>query len=129
MKWFLFSASITGFLAVLMGAAGDHALAHFIAGPVVDRWHIALQYHQLYSIVLLALSLYGLSSKASEKLFKFSMAALLAGMLFFSGSLYLSIFLKLEYLTYLTPVGGSLLMVGWVSLALYAFRIPKGTQG
>lgn len=111
-----------------MGAAGDHALAHFIAGPVADRWRVALQYHQLYSIVLLALSLYGLSSKASGKLFKFSLAVFLAGTLFFSGSLYLSIFLKLEYLTYLTPVGGSLLMAGWLSLALYAFRIQTIDQ-
>lgn len=107
-----------GFLSVLLGAAGDHLLQGQLTDVTSERWDVALRYHQLYSIVLLSLYLFGLSLPKPTRLYNASIIIFLCGMCFFSGSLYLSILLNMENLTRLTPLGGVLLMAGWLFLTI-----------
>lgn len=123
MKLALIFASLSGFLSVALGAAGDHAFAGSLKEYMQTRWDVAQDYHQLYSITLLVLALYGLKSCDSARSFRVSLSCFAAGIILFSGSLYLSILLNLEMLTYLTPFGGLLLMLGWLTLLVYASRL------
>lgn len=125
MKWVLSAAGVVGFLSVLSGAMKDHLLGSNFSEQDIIRWQVALNYHQLYSIVLLVLGLYILLAFPRSKLFSLAVYGFLLGVLTFSGSLYLSTLLKLEFLTYLTPIGGILIMAGWINLTAYAFTVTR----
>lgn len=118
MKKIFVIACLLGLTSVILGAAGDHLLEGRLTPNIAERFAVALHYHQLYSIVLLALSLYGME-EARGRVFTVAAGAFLAGTLIFSGSLYLSIFLSLPAFTFGTPVGGITLMAGWIALAAY----------
>lgn len=117
MKWIFPLICLSGFLSVLLGAAGDHLLQSQLSGDISERWDVALRYHQLYSVVLLCLCLYGHAVNQLSRFYTACVMLFLSGLLLFCGSLYLSIFMQMDALTRLTPVGGILLMAGWLLLA------------
>jgi uncharacterized membrane protein YgdD (TMEM256/DUF423 family) len=127
MKWVVVSAALLGLASVIMGAAGDHMLEGRLTAQATEQISVALRYHQLYSIVLLCVGLYGLTQERQKFLMAICLT-FLAGILIFSFSLYLSVFLSLPILTFGTPVGGILLMAGWGLTAFYAARLPKKQQ-
>ena len=107
MKWIVVSAALLGLASVIMGAAGDHLLEGRLTAKATEQLSVALQYHQLYSIILLCVGLYGLTQERQKFLMVICLT-FLAGILIFSFSLYLSVFLSLPTLTFGTPVGGIL---------------------
>lgn len=125
MNWICFSGCI-GAAGVGLGAFGAHALrASLEAHGMMAVWQTASQYHLLHSVVLLALSL----SPAGPRLTRSFFAA---GLLLFCGSLYLLALTQIRWLGAITPLGGSLLILGWLSLlwpckASSAFSSPKPT--
>lgn len=121
MKWIVVIAALLGLSSVVMGAASDHLLEGHLSAHAAGQIEVALRYHQLYSLVLLALGLHGLRSKASGML-KAACLTFVAGLVIFSGSLYLSVFLNLPVLTFGTPCGGLLLMLGWGLVAAFGLR-------
>ena len=122
MKWIVIIAGFLGLFSVLMGAASDHMLEGNLSAQATEQIDVALRYHQIYSIVLLALGLYGLQENC-PKIIQIACLSFLTGIIIFSGSLYLSAFFALSALTFGTPVGGILLMVGWGLVAVFGFRI------
>jgi uncharacterized membrane protein YgdD (TMEM256/DUF423 family) len=127
MKWLIVSAAFLGLASVIMGAASAHILEDRLTAQATEQVSVALQYHQLYSIILLCVGLYGLTQERQKFLMAICLT-FLAGILIFSGSLYLSVFLSLPILTFGTPVGGTLLMAGWLLLAIWGFRLQKNFQ-
>ena len=117
----LIAAALLGLSSVMLGAAGDHMLDGLLTPDIRERFDVALRYHQLYSLVLLALGLYQ-AHEPRGRLFMTSSLLFLTGLLIFSGTLYLSIFLAAPVLTYGTPVGGLMLMGGWLVLAIYGLK-------
>ena len=79
----------------------------------LESWSTAAQYHLLHSVVLLALALYATSS---GKAIKLPAGLFSAGILLFSGSIYLLVLTKMRWLGPITPIGGLLLILGWLSL-------------
>ena len=124
MKWIIVSAALLGLTSVMMGAAGDHMMEGRLSAQAAEQISVALRYHQLYSIVLLCVGLYGLTQD-KQKLLMGICLTFLAGILIFSVSLYLSVFLSFPLLTYGTPLGGILLMMGWSLLAVWGVRVHK----
>lgn len=124
MKWLVVSVALLGLASVIMGAASDHMLEGRLSTQAAEQISVALRYHQLYSIVLLCVGLYGLTQERQKFLMGICLT-FLAGILIFSGSLYMSVFLSLPTLTFGTPVGGILLMAGWLLLAIWGFRLQK----
>ena len=122
MKWIIVAASILGLSSVIIGAAVDHILENNIGAETLKRFETALRYHQLYSVILLSMGLYGLNQKILYKILIITAVIFLTGIIIFSGSLYLSIFLDLDFLTYGTPIGGLLLMVAWISLGIFSIK-------
>ncbi len=114
-------AACLGFLAISLGAFGAHSLKEkWNALPDKQEsahreevWRTAAQYHLTHSVALLGLALTGLNSR-----FPWTARLWIAGILVFSGSLYLYSFTGIKQFGAITPFGGLFLMAGWFALAL-----------
>jgi len=103
-------AALLGGFAVLLGAFGAHALKSILeAHQSVATWHTASHYHLIHSVVLLWVS----SQKEGGSI---PFVAFTAGIILFSGSLYLLAVTGMHWLGLLTPFGGLALIIGWLSL-------------
>ncbi|AWN15024.1 DUF423 domain-containing protein [Salinisphaera sp. LB1] len=115
-------AALYGGLAVCLGAFGAHALSSHLSERMQAVWHTAEQYQFYHALALLALALLmrtGLTGAA------FTTAAwcFIAGTLIFSGSLYLLAGSGVKILGAITPIGGVLLIAGWIALLTGAWRM------
>jgi uncharacterized membrane protein YgdD (TMEM256/DUF423 family) len=100
-------AAVVCFLAVALGAFGAHALkATLEAHAMVDVWNKAVLYHLMHGIALLILAFLPGSNRGPFWLF-------LAGIIFFSGSLYVMALTGQHWLGAITPIGGLCFLVGW----------------
>lgn len=111
-------AAISGALAVMAGAFGAHGLKGRLTAEQLGSWSTASQYHLLHSVALLALALYALQSGREIRL---PGSLFVSGMALFSGSIYLLLLtadlpFQLKWLGPVTPLGGLLLVAGWLSL-------------
>jgi uncharacterized membrane protein YgdD (TMEM256/DUF423 family) len=106
-----------GFLGVMLGAFGAHALRPHLSERYYAAWQTGVEYLGLHGVVLLFVSLLTLSrwSRAAGGLL-----ALGAGL--FGGSLFLMAGLNIPGLGILTPVGGMLMLAGWASLFMHGLR-------
>jgi len=110
-------AAVSGGLAVVAGAFGAHGLRTRVSPELVSSWATASQYHLMHSIALLALALYSANSGHS---IRWPAALFCAGMLLFSGSIYLLVLTQQRWLGPVTPLGGLLLIAAWGSLVTLA---------
>ncbi len=119
MKIWLFVAGLNGAAAVLAGAFAAHALGP--GHPFASAFSIAAQYHLVHAaaIAIAALAAQGAAAPRAR------MAAMLflAGILLFSGSLYVLTLTGLRAFAIITPVGGVILVAGWLMLALAALKL------
>lgn len=106
-------AALSGALAVVAGAFGAHGLRSRVTPEQVSAWLTASQYHLIHSAVLLAIALYAASA---GKQIRVPGSLFLAGMLLFSGSIYLLVLTPAKWLGPITPLGGLCLIAGWISL-------------
>jgi uncharacterized membrane protein YgdD (TMEM256/DUF423 family) len=107
-------AGIWGALAVVCGAFGAHALRSRLPPDLLAVWSTGAQYHLIHAVALVVLALADQTGMAS---FKLSYRLLATGSILFSGSLYVLAFSGIRPLGAVTPVGGVLLVAGWISLA------------
>ncbi len=120
-KTFLTIAAISGLLAVALGAFGAHGLKARISGDLLAVYQTGVQYH-FYHTLALALSGVLLLHWPRAGGLVWSGWLLLAGMLVFSGSLYLLALTGQRWLGAITPLGGLSLMAGWLVMAVSLFR-------
>jgi len=105
-------AAVLCFLAVALGAFGAHAFRSTLEGRgMVDVWNKAVLYQFIHAIALLVLALYGTINRGACLL-------LLAGIVLFSGSLYLLALTNLRWLGPITPIGGLCFLAGWAWLVI-----------
>lgn len=119
MRSLLGLAALVGFASVAAGAFG----AHGATGAAKDWLRTAGEYGLIHALAVFAAT--GLAREGSR-------AAGVAGWLFlagatiFSGSLDVMALSGQLWLGAVTPIGGLLLLAGWVSLAVAAFRLKAG---
>src|SRR5256885_5379728 len=100
-------AAVVCFRAVGMGAFGAHDLRSTLElHGMLEVWNKAVLYHFVHAIVLLVLALYGATNRGAWWL-------LFAGILVFSGTLYLMALTNLRWLGAITPLGGLCFLAGW----------------
>ncbi len=114
-------AALSGLLAVVLAAAGSHILSQDIAGSQ-RLWATALQIHMFHTVALLGVA--ALIQPGSSALAPWSGVLMVAGVLLFSGSLYLRASGFVPVPGMVTPIGGMLLMVAWVVLIISMIRQP-----
>lgn len=99
-----------GFLAVALGAFGAHGLKHLLAqNGMAHVWETAVFYHFIHAVMLFVLA-------ERKVLPALAWWAFFAGILLFSGSLYLLAATNIHWLGAVTPVGGVCFLVGWLRL-------------
>ncbi|MEY2598399.1 MAG: hypothetical protein RLZZ142_658 [Verrucomicrobiota bacterium] len=109
-------SSLFGALGVALGAFGAHGLRPILESrQTLPVWQTASLYHLLHAIVLLWVSSQTPLPKAAFRFFT-------AGVLLFSGSLYVLALTSIARLGIITPLGGVALICGWLCLA---FRRSK----
>jgi len=105
-------AAVAGFLGVALGAFGAHGLKDVLQkNSTVDVWKTASSYHLIHSAVLLFLA-----SRRPLPLGPWYL--LLAGVIIFSGSLYVLAVTGIHWLGAITPLGGLTFLAGWLWLAI-----------
>lgn len=116
------AAAALGFTGVALGAFGAHALKPSLeAHGSVETWKTAVLYHLLHAVALLALAGWrdahaGASGRVA--------ALWVAGVIFFSGSLYWLALGGPKLLGPVTPLGGTAFLAGWALLAFHAWKRP-----
>lgn len=117
----LLLGAVNGGLCVLLGAFGAHALQPRLTAEMSDIWSTAVQYHFYHALALLLLGVLTLHWPASG-LLRTSAWLMLAGIILFSGSLYLLALTGSRWLGAITPLGGTALIAAWVILCLSIIR-------
>lgn len=112
-------ASLLMALAVGMGAFGAHALRGRIDADMLDVYKIAAFYHMTHALGLFAVA--WIISETNDTRGELAGCFLSAGIVLFSGSLYVLSLTGTLWIGALTPIGGLCLIAGWVTLARVRF--------
>lgn len=121
----LVAACVAGGLAVILGAFGAHALKARLTADQLQSFETGVRYQMYHAFALFACAwLLDRGAPGAGR----AGSLMLAGMLLFSGSIYLLATRELTGLTTyrwlgpVTPLGGLCFIVGWITLAAAALR-------
>lgn len=120
-KIILITGAISAALAIILGAFGAHALKAQLSSNALDVYQTAVQYHFYHSLGLLALAVIALNIQTGSSL-HWSAIFMTAGILLFSGSLYLLAVTGMRWLGPITPIGGICFIVSWLLLAFAVWK-------
>ena len=113
-KTILMTASILLALAVAIGAFGAHGLKQHISGEMLQTYKTGVEYHFYHALGLLLIGV--LTISFPSELLKWSAIFMVAGIVLFSGSLYVLAISGIKWIGAITPVGGLCFIAGWVLL-------------
>jgi uncharacterized membrane protein YgdD (TMEM256/DUF423 family) len=114
-------------LGVVIGAFAAHGLKPLLSLKEINNFETGVKYQFYHAFALVVLGLLGAHFPRQERLFKLAGFCFFIGIFLFSGSLYLlstqSIFnITIPLLGPITPLGGLLLIFGWILTALGVFK-------
>ena len=115
MKILAVITTMSGFLAVALGAFGAHALRDAVAPEMLGVWQTAVQYQMFHVLVLLSIVI--AESRITGILMRVAGWLFVMGTVLFSGSLYLLVITGIKALGMITPIGGGLFLMGWLVLS------------
>lgn len=121
-KLFLLLGSINAMIAVMLGAFGAHALKSRLTAEMLAIFQTGVQYHFYHSLGLIAVGLV-INQYTSVGLFKWSGWLMFAGILLFSGSLYILAISNLRWMGAITPIGGTSFIIAWLLLFIGIMKI------
>lgn len=116
-RTFLILAALNGFAAVALGAFGAHALESLLPPARLVTWGTGVQYHMFHVAALVAAA-FAADRFGGGRALRWSGLLFLAGIVLFSGSLYLLALSGLRWLGMITPLGGVAFLAGWGLLAI-----------
>ncbi len=116
---YLLIAISSGFIAVLLGAFGAHALKSIASPAMIETWKTASFYHFIHTAVLLIVILKHQVNPFTILQFNRLTIGFILGMCLFSGSLYLYVMSQITFFAMITPIGGLVLLLSWA----YWFRV------
>ena len=128
-KPFIITALLLGALAVLLGAFGAHGLKAYANEQILSTYEAAVKY-QFFHVFALALTSF-LYKEFPIKGVLLAGKIFIIGICLFSGSLYLLTLLSIsgntqfKWIGAITPIGGLLLIAGWVLLAVTVSRYKR----
>ncbi|MCM3709343.1 DUF423 domain-containing protein [Sporosarcina luteola] len=126
MPFFIIAGAVNAAIAVALGAFGAHALKERLSERYLAIWETAVQYQMFHAIGLIAVgilmssSLFGPSTALS-----WAGYLLLAGIIIFSGSLYILSLSGIGILGAITPIGGVAFIAGWIMLIIAAVKFGR----
>ncbi|WP_282162139.1 DUF423 domain-containing protein [Ulvibacterium marinum] len=121
------TGAILGLLAVLLGAFGAHGLGKLVDVSAIKTFETGVKYQMYHALFLLILAnVY----KIPEQKKKWVFYIVLIGVILFSFSIYALATNSLtsidfKSIAFLTPIGGTLLVLGWILLGYHGFKSLK----
>ncbi|MBC8109983.1 MAG: DUF423 domain-containing protein [Verrucomicrobia bacterium] len=116
--YFIYGSLLAG-LAVAVGAFGSHWLKPLLeVNQRSDTFEIAVRYQFYHALALLIMGL--MAQQNPDKSFLLAGNLMFAGVIVFSGSLFVLCLTNMRWLGAVTPIGGVLMLVAW-ALVLWQF--------
>ena len=113
------------FAGLILGALGTLYVAHRVSPERLASWESAVLYQLLHGLGLLMLGVIARTTRLTTAL-RWAARMMFAGVLLFSGSIYLAA-AGVEHATRFAPTGGTMLMIAWLLVAANAWRGVPGT--
>lgn len=120
MSNWLAAAGFHGTMAVALGAWSAHGAEATLAPEAIEWVKTGSAYQLWHAVALLGIA--ALTVRQPVRLVTISGLAFALGALLFSGSLYLLAWDGPHWSVYITPVGGSLLILGWLMLLIAGLK-------
>ena len=119
---FFIIGSILSGLAVATGSFGAHGLQKLVTPERLETWEKAVRYQMYHALALLLLAWASTHWPEQAKLLSAGGWLFLAGVVLFSGSLYLLVLSEITMLGAITPLGGVAFVAGWLCLVIAVWR-------
>ena len=120
-KLIIILAGVNGFLAVSIGAFAAHMLRDRLSPELLNTFQTGVQYHMYHALGLFGIGLMMLNFPASN-LLRISAYLMMAGIVLFSGSLYLLSITGIRWLGAITPLGGLCFLTAWALIVWFATK-------
>lgn len=104
------------FVSIALGAFGAHGLEGKVSERMLSNWQTGAQYHMIHALGLLFVGLLA-GRIGTNPLVTNGGWLLLAGIILFSGSLYIMALTNITKLGMITPFGGVSFLIGWTLIA------------
>ena len=118
------AGAILMLLGVMLGAFGAHALQAQLTPRQLASYQTGVQYQMLHAFGLMVVAIVGQVTGVTPRL-SWSARLMAAGIVFFSGSIYLMTAGAPRTLGMVAPVGGIAFMAAWALLAWHALSKPS----
>lgn len=125
--------TVNGFIAVLAAASISHRLIGDLESGGQFLFQMAVIFHLAHALTLILIGvLWRYVPRRLHPALQLAGASFTLGIILFCGSLY---FLSVQgpgslgVLSFLTPVGGTCLFIGWLALSVTSFRAMGGGTG
>ncbi|MDQ3278472.1 MAG: DUF423 domain-containing protein [Bacteroidota bacterium] len=121
-KIYLIIGTLLAGLAVALGAFGAHGLKKIVSPENVATYQTGVTYQMYHALALILVGI--LSERIANHYLSYAGVLFVAGIVLFSGSLYLIVSLYAMNKTVptaigiLTPIGGLFFILGWISLLI-----------
>lgn len=114
MKNFIVIGAALAFLSVALGAFGAHVLKERIGEHYLTIYQTGVQYQMFHSLGLMLIGLLALTvCRTQTGLLQTAALLLIAGVVLFSGSLYVLSVTRINWLGAITPFGGVAFLAAW----------------
>ncbi|MCG9760053.1 MULTISPECIES: DUF423 domain-containing protein [unclassified Pseudoalteromonas] len=117
-KLYLIIGSVFCLLSVALGAFAAHGLKGRLSDYAIGIFNTAAQYQMTHGLAIIATAFlikWGLKVQIAGGFF-------IAGVLLFSGSLYLLALTGMKWLGPITPIGGTCFLIAWILLIVQAAK-------
>ncbi|MFC2435820.1 MAG: DUF423 domain-containing protein [Aggregatibacter sp.] len=117
-KWLLIAA-LSGFLCVTIGAFAAHGLSKVLEPKELAWIETGVKYQMFHTLAIMGIGIAQLcrESLVANKMANVAAGSWVLGLLLFSGSLYALALGAGKFLVWVTPIGGTLFLIGWLCLA------------
>ncbi|MDR0269127.1 DUF423 domain-containing protein [Paenibacillus sp.] len=121
---FMLIGALMAMLSVAIGAFGAHMLGPIVGESAMKVYETGVQYHMAHALGMILIALTAGVWGDSRKL-AWAGWLLFAGIILFSGSLYLLTVTGVKALGIITPFGGVAFIAGWICLMAEAMTRKK----
>lgn len=127
-RWVLVVAALLGLTGVALGAAASHSLGHLSEGALLS-FRTGVRYQLFHALALLGIGVL-LNQYPGNRGLRFAAGVMTLGCVLFSGSLYFFTHIAAAGMVWLAPVGGMLLLLGWMILlgAVFFYKTNNNNE-
>ena len=126
-KWLLSFTGLSGLTSVALGAFAAHGLKAKLSPYLLGVFETGVLYQFIHTLAIALcaiLLLLNLGQKA-QKYFFIAAICFIIGIFCFSGSLYALALTEIRWLGFITPIGGTLFIVGWIYFVVAALKMSE----